>query len=77
MKRTLILLFLALLPCCMPAMTLLPLHNQAVAGLLNRIGGKGTSKRIVTQIDASLSPQADVFVISADKSGRKPIATAE
>lgn len=75
MKRTLILLFLALLPCCMPAMTLLPLHNQAVAGLLNRIGGKGTSKRIVTQIDASLSPQADVFVISADKSGRKPMVT--
>lgn len=73
MKRILILMALAILPCCTPAMALSPLHAQAVAGLLNRIGGKGTSKRIVTQVDPSLSTQADVFVISADKNGRKPM----
>lgn len=74
MRKCLVILFMALLPLCVAASAIQPCHAQAVAKLLNRIGGKGMSKRIVTQVDPALSAQqGDAFVISADSKGRRPM----
>ena len=73
MKRLLIILTLALASCLFLTLTALPASAKAVDGLLNRIGGKGTSKRIATQVDATLAPGTDVFEITADRSGKRPL----
>ena len=68
MKKILLLwVWLLSAGCCFMTLHATGTTNpQAVTDLLNRIGGSGTSDKIVTVVDETLSTDGkDVFVISS------------
>lgn len=67
-----VLFFVCLLGCNVALHAAVTVNPEAVAGLLNRIGGPGAAERFVTEVDPALSTDgADLFVLSSR--GGKPL----